>query len=185
MEQSKIPWIAAAFAVSTAIFSFNNLQSTQQTLAQVQQQFSEASAQVDEANKQVHEAADSLEYNNRLEKVAQLIIKGLNDSFGQGTKAYYPDKKILLLNANGEPDKITVRCTLDGTSSFRFLGDEFNDDKFGTRWSRDLKAQWNSKKFKDGKADLIITPGSSRGYNIIHFFNEKHSDAFDVLIIVD
>ncbi len=184
MDQIKFPWIAAALAIIAAIACFCNMNKTQTQLSAAREKLSIAVDLLDDKDKKLHNAADSLDYNEKLEATAKFMLEAVHDTFGRASDSFYSESGILLLQVGGKPEKFVVHSTVKGNVYFKLLGDDGNDLQYKTRWSRDTKGRWLSTQFKNGLADFQVTPGNSRGYNIIHFSNDANKETFDVLVIV-
>lgn len=184
MSQDKFPWIAAALAIIAALACFYRMNATQQQLLSAQNKLAVAVDLLDEKDQKVHDAADSLDYNDKLEKTAKYIIEALNDTFGRASDSFYSESRVLLLEVGGTSENFIVHYNARGNVYYKMLGDDGNNAQYKTQWSRDTKGRWISTEFKNGKANFQVAPGTSRGYNIIHFSNDANKDAFDVLVIV-
>ena len=156
----------------------------QQQLFSAQKKLAAAVDLLDEKDQRVQDAADSLDYNDKLEKTAKFMIEALNDTFGHASDSFYSESRVVLLEVGGAPENFVVHYNAKGNAYYKLLGDDGNEPQYKTQWSRDTKGRWISTEFKNGKANFQVAPGTSRGYNIIHFSNDANRDAFDVLVIV-
>lgn len=128
-----------------------------------------------EANKKNSETLSKQSDTERQTSAIEYALKS-------ATSKYYSAEKILILKAGGNPGRIHVNCELGGAKmSFCFLTKHV---ELSSPWERnmctDAKAAWDDKT-----NDVIVTPGLKGGYNIIHFWNNKSDDVFDVLVIVE
>ena len=187
MNQFKMPWIAAAVAIVAAIAGFYNMNDVQDKLRVARSELSTANDRLDKSGQQLHEAADSLEYNQNVEKVVKIMAEALQKSFGKSSDTYYSEDKVVLLKVGGEPEQFTVHFTQKGKGNAQanmLSKDKSVDAKFKTRLSQDVVGKWISDEFKGGVATYQVTPGNTCGYNLIHFSNSVNNEAFDVLVLV-
>ena len=183
MDNLKPAWIAAVVAACLALACAFNLSQVKQDVMDTSAKLDSAKQELQEIKQQLEEANRSSDQKSQNRKLTESIFETLRESFGYASDAYYADSRIVLLEAGGEPEKFVVHFNKSGGAIFNMLSKDTKDSNFKVKLSRDVTGKWSSK-FHNNEADFEVTPGKTRGYNIIHFSNDVDSDSFDVLVFV-
>lgn len=185
-SESKTPWIVTGIAALIAAFCFVQTSNAQKELAQVEQYVTEINQQTDDAADKLSEISKRLDDQSGSTKLAAQMIELMRRTYGRASDSFYASSPMVILKAGGEARKLNVHFNPTGNGgSAKFMTLDYAvDARCLNRWSRDIDVNWSSDAWSDHKKDVIIAPGKTRGYNIIHFFNDVTNDSFDVLVVV-
>lgn len=159
--KTTIAKILAALTVIIALGSFVYANSKEQLLNETQQELKQKSKTLKD---------DKVNFDS-----AKRTLNLINSVYGYGSKDFYADTPVLVLNVGGTSKDITVKCNYKHESFIKLDG--FTKSTFNSGLSKDIKAEWVGDKIR-------VTPGSTKGFNIIHVFSEDNTDSFDILVLV-
>ena len=100
----------------------------------------------------------------------------LTSTFGTASDKFYTDTSVLILDANGASRSFYVFNPNNYKEFFHEMHN-YTKDAFTASCSKDIKSERVNSSIK-------FTPNVIKGFNILHVFNEKETEPFDVLIIV-
>ena len=185
-SKSKMPWIVTGMAALMAVFCFVRTSDAQKELALVEQSVFETNRQTDDAADKLSEISKRLDDQSGSTKIAAQMIELMRRTYGRASDSFYASSPMIILKAGGKARKLNVYFNPNGKSGSAKCAtlDRAVDARCLNRWSRDIDVNWSGDAWNDHKKDIIITPGKTRGYNIIHFFNDVTNDSFDVLVVV-
>ena len=159
--------VAAVAALIIAVASFALVHAKEKDLQAVnlERQAKEASLK-----KLVNELDEDGTELNKVKEVSELI----NSIYGYGSEEFHANIPVLIFDAGGESKNLSISGNYQKTFC---VMNYFVNENFTSGWCNDITAEWVGD-------DVKITPGSAKGYNIIHFFNSANDETFDVLVIV-
>ncbi len=185
-SDSKMPWLVTGVAALIAVFCFVQTGNAQKELDQINRSLSETHQQLDDATDKLSEVSKRIDDKNESADIAGKIINLFRATYGHGSDSFYADTPMVILKAGGEARKFTVYFNPNGKGGTvqPVTIDRAIDARCLSKWCSDISCQWSSEAWSDHKKDFFVTPGKTRGYNIIHFMNDADNNSFDVLIIV-
>ena len=162
--------ILAALAVVLALGSFAYANSKETKLEETRKEFQTKSAELDSKKKELADKdIDPRTINS--------YYRFFNAVFGYGSEKFYAETPILVLEAGGAAKDIVIKCDYEKEKeSFIAMGG-FTKEEFNSGLLDDIQAEWINNNIR-------VTPGSKKGFNVIHVLIEGHEESFDVLVIV-
>lgn len=167
---NRVAQILSAFAIVMAVVSLFMINANKRELADIEQKNSEKHAELQKII-QESEKEGTIIYSAKF-----FTNEILNPIYGRAADNFYADSPVVILEADGSPKFLNISS--DFSSRFFIELHKTLTEDFTDGWCKDINAEW----IESGK--VKITPGSTAGYNIIHFFSKENNLSFDILVIV-
>lgn len=188
-KSSMIPWFVAIIAVLFAVLSMVGSHGNNEELEEVSAELAETQKKLAEAEKTLadnEKAIDKVE-----EQMKDAIVKShrydeLSKILGKGTNVYHSKIPVVVLKPGGATEKIPIFCSLKATVEYNvaYVGLSKDNENFQKYGNSSINAKW-SGKWNNDWTELEVTSGNGNGVYFLVFSNDKNSDEFSVLVIVD
>lgn len=159
-----ISFVSAIIAVGTFFYA----QSRESELSDAKNRLYQVTQDYDAKTTELSTKGSTLNLSNRANKLFKRL-------FGNGGENFHSDVPILVLESGGDAKSFIVYDNNSKDTKFNLLHN-YTKNNFTSGCCTDIKAEWKNN-------NIQITPGSMRGFNIVHVFDNS-GKSFDVLIIV-